>query len=209
VAASYWLRIVLAPTVFELKRILPPWFVDRVAKENGDFQTSEARMRLVVEFSRLNVEHGTGGPFGAAVFAMDSWRLIAGGVNRVIPLNSSIAHAEMLAIAGAQERLGSFDLSTQGLPKCELVTSCEPCAMCFGAMPWSGIRQLVCGARTEDAQRIGFDEGPKPQDWVAELERRGIAVQRDECREEAVAVLDAYLASGSLIYNPKSLSDLE
>jgi len=181
--------------------VLPQWLVERMATETAPIPDLEARVRLVVELSRLNIEHGTGGPFAAAVFDMQSGMLIAAGVNRVVPLNSSIAHAEMLAIAGAQQRLGSFDLAAGGLPACELVSSCEPCAMCFGAIPWSGIRCLVCAASGEDAQRIGFDEGPKHPDWVGELEGRGIAVRCDVCRSEAAQVLDAYRALSGRIYN--------
>jgi len=158
-------------------------------------------MRLVIEFAGLNVQQGTGGPFGAAIFDMDDGRLIAAGVNRVVPLNSSAAHAEMLAIAGAQQKLGSFDLGASGLPYCEMVSSCEPCAMCFGALPWSGIRQLVCGAKAEDALRIGFDEGPRHPDWIGELEARGIRVLTGVCRNKAAAVLAGYRAGGGLIYN--------
>jgi tRNA(Arg) A34 adenosine deaminase TadA len=64
--------------------------------------------------------------------------------------------------------------------------------MCFGAIPWSGVRQLVCGARASDAEAIGFDEGPKPARWVAALEARGIKVVRDIQRAEARAVLREY-----------------
>lgn len=37
--------------------------------------------------------------------------------------------------------------------------------MCFGAVPWFGVRHLVRGARGargEDAEAAGFDKGPKP-----------------------------------------------
>ncbi len=180
---------------------MPAWLVERLAPEDGRFDSSEARMRLVIELAGLNVGNGTGGPFAAAVFDADSSRLIAAGVNRVVPLGSSIAHAEMLAITAAQQELGGYDLAARGMPRCELVTSCEPCAMCFGALPWSGIRRLVCGARTADAERIGFDEGPRHPDWVGELERRGIEVVCDVCRKEAVGVFDAYLAAGGPVYN--------
>ena len=47
----------------------------------------------------------------------------------------------------------------------------------------------MCGARDEDAERVGFDEGAKPSEWVPTLERRGITVQRDVLREEAASVL--------------------
>jgi tRNA(Arg) A34 adenosine deaminase TadA len=73
--------------------------------------------------------------------------------------------------------------------------------MCFGAIPWSGVTRLVCGARDEDARRIGFDEGPKLSDWQDALKVRGIIVARDVLRKEAVGVLDLYVRLGGPIYN--------
>ena len=75
--------------------------------------------------------------------------------------------------------------------------------MCLGAIPWSGVRRVVCGARGEDACAIGFDEGAKPADWVAELTGRGIEVTRDVLRSEARAVLNHYHTTGGLIYNSR------
>ena len=95
----------------------------------------------------------------------------------------------------AQKSLGSFDLGAPGLPACELVTSVEPCAMCAGAVLWSGVRRLVCGASSDDARAIGFDEGPKHPDWASELRRRGIEVVEGVLRAEAVAVLEQLSAS--------------
>jgi len=95
-----------------------------------------------------------------------------------------------------------FDLGAPGLSEHELVTSCEPCAMCYGAIPWSGVRRVVCGARGTDAEAIGFDEGPKPKKWASALEARSISVIQDVCREEAVAVLQEYKKRGGIIYNP-------
>lgn len=158
-------------------------------------------MRFVIRLATENVARGTGGPFGAAVFEADTGILIAIGVNVVVSSNCSHAHAEMVALANAQERLKTFDLGSPGLADHELVTSCEPCAMCFGAIPWSGVRRLVCGARGMDAEAIGFDEGPKLKNWVSALESRGITVVQDLCREEAVAVLEEYKKMGGMIYN--------
>lgn len=75
--------------------------------------------------------------------------------------------------------------------------------MCLGAVMWSGVRRLVCGARGADAEAVGFDEGAKPAAWPEALERRGILVLRDVCREQAAAVLRDYHASGGIIYNPR------
>ena len=103
-------------------------------------------MRLVIELSRLNVDHGTGGPFGAGIFDLSTDRLIAPGVNLVATTNLSAAHAEMVAIMIAQQVVGYFDLGGEGLPTYELVASTEPCAMCFGAIPWS-VSGGSCAAR--------------------------------------------------------------
>jgi tRNA(Arg) A34 adenosine deaminase TadA len=85
----------------------------------------------------------------------------------------------------------------------ELVSSTEPCVMCLGAVVWSGVRRLVCGARDRDARKVGFDEGPKPDDWIGALEARGITVVRDVGREEAAGVLHHYVARGGVIYNAR------
>jgi tRNA(Arg) A34 adenosine deaminase TadA len=180
---------------------LPSWVVRVTAGRPRHQPALEDRMRLAIDLSRLNVEHSSGGPFGAAIFDAWTYELVALGVNLVVPASCSVAHAEMVTIMLAQSTRGTFDLGAPGLPPHELVTSTEPCAMCLGAVPWSGVRRLVCGARDEDARRVGFDEGHKPARWPDALERRGIAVTRDVCRDEARRVLEAYVARGSLIYN--------
>ena len=180
---------------------LPGWIEGLLSEERAYLQ-AEDRMRLVVDLARRNVLHGTGGPFGAAIFERDSGRLVAPGVNMVVNAGCSVAHAEMVAIMVAQQRIAGFDLGGEGQPARELVTSTEPCAMCLGATPWSGVVGLVCGARGEDAEKVGFDEGAKPQDWVRSLEERGISVARDVLRDEAAAVLREYGEGGGEIYNP-------
>ena len=179
---------------------LPDWVEGALQKAPDVFPGVEDRMRFVVSLARQNIRHQTGGPFGAAVFD-DAGRLIAPGVNLVVSLNCSLLHAEVVALALAQKVLGRYDLSDGGKLQYELVTAVEPCAMCFGAVPWSGVQRLVCGARDEDARAIGFDEGPKMADWVKALNERGITVVRDLLRGEARAVLQEYLAAGGAIYN--------
>jgi tRNA(Arg) A34 adenosine deaminase TadA len=107
----------------------------------------------------------------------------------------------MVAIALAQKSVCRYDLSDGNKLVYELVSSTEPCAMCFGSIHWSGVSRLVCGARDADARAIGFDEGPKMAEWQAALVQRGITVERDVLRNEAAAVLQDYLASGGAIYN--------
>ena len=181
---------------------LPGWVESIVAGPGRAFESVEARMRFAIELARRNVEEQTGGPFGAAVFEADGGKLVSVGVNLVEPSHCSLAHAEMVALALAQQAVGHYDLSHGGVVR-ELVTSTEPCAMCLGAIPWSGVRRVVCGARGADACAIGFDEGAKPADWVAALTGRGIEVVRDVLRDEAQAVLRRYAESGGNIYNAR------
>ena len=76
--------------------------------------------------------------------------------------------------------------------------------MCFGAVPWSGIKSLVWGASREDAEHAGFDEGDKPDDWVKSLERRGIHTRGDVLRSQARDVLNRYAQrEGAIIYHPE------
>ncbi|HUH37839.1 MAG TPA: nucleoside deaminase [Spongiibacteraceae bacterium] len=187
---------------------LPAW-VAEYARQYVPASTLAQRMAFVIAAARLNVEHGSGGPFAAAVIESVSGQLVSLGVNLVTGGSLSMLHAEMVAIALAQRKLGGYDLGGPGMPALELVTSTEPCAMCFGAIPWSGVRRVVAGARDADARAIGFDEGPKPADWAAALETRGIAVVTDIGRDAARAVLEDYRAEGGPIYNARLATSLQ
>lgn len=182
---------------------LPPWAIRLAHRQRTPMVAASDRMRFVIQLALTNITAQTGGPFGAAVFESHTGRLIAVGINVVEPTNCSLAHAEVVALANAHRTLRRFDLGTPGLPKLELITSCEPCAMCYGAILWSGVRKVVCAARGSDATAIGFDEAPKPKNWVATLEDRGIAVTRDLCRDEAIAVFQRYQQTGGRIYNAR------
>ena len=182
---------------------LPAWVEDLLAEEDRIYPTVEDRMRLAVELSRFNIQRRTGGPFGAAIFKRETGRLLAPGVNLVTSLDCSVFHAEMVAIMVAQRVVGDLDLGGPEHPPYELVASTQPCAMCLSATPSSGVRHLVCGARDEDAEEIGFEEGMKPADWVGSLEERGISVERDVLRDEAASVLREYTESGGELYNPR------
>jgi tRNA(Arg) A34 adenosine deaminase TadA len=184
----------------ELRITYPSWVTGFVAWDRvyGD---PEERMHLAVQLARENVLRSGGGPFGAAVFERDSGQLVSVGMNLVITRQNSVLHAEIVALMMAQRVMGSYSLDRADQETHELVTSCDPCAMCLGAVGWSGIRRLTCGAMREDAKAIGFDEGPVfPESWRY-LERRGIEIVRGVLREEARGVLALYKERGGLIYN--------
>lgn len=178
---------------------IPSWVWDRVASA-GILPTSSEQMQWVLDLARANIADG-GGPFAAAIFDFEG-RLVAPGVNRVVASATPIAHAEVVAIAMAGQLLKTWDLASHG--PLQLVTTTEPCAMCLGAVPWSGVKRLVCGARDEDARAVGFDEGHKPSAWVQNLESAGIEVVQDVERVAAAKVMSDYATRGGDIYNGAS-----
>lgn len=178
--------------------LLPAWLTDAVGLD-AVYVGKDARITLAIDLARRNDEHATGGPFGAAVFDEDD-RVVAAGVNRVEPLQMSLAHAEIVALVGAQRRLGRARLNDDGR-RYTLASSAQPCCQCYGAIVWAGIDELLIGARNEDTESLaGFDEGPLPDDWIGGLTRRGIRVGRDLRRDEACAVLAAYASRGGKHY---------
>jgi tRNA(Arg) A34 adenosine deaminase TadA len=183
-----------------IKIELPEW-IGEVADFEKTYATRDERMRLAIALARANVERERGGPFGAAVFESDSGRLVSVGINRVVALNNSVLHAEIVAFMEAEARVQSYTLGAEGMPAHEIVTSCEPCAMCLGAALWSGVRRIVCGATRHDAAELRFDEGPVFPQSHKYLEERGIEIVQEVLRDEAIAVFKLYRARGGEIYN--------
>ena len=122
---------------------IPDWILERLGQAGKDFGSVSSRMDLAISLAEENVSKKTGGPFAAVIFDMSTWEPVSAGVNLVTSENCSIFHAEMVAIMTAQKKLGCYDLSMASQGKYELVTSTEPCAMCFGAVPWSGVSSIV------------------------------------------------------------------
>lgn len=181
----------------QLHLTLPAWVHEEVDGERL-YPDAESRIALAIRLSRLNVDHRSGGPFGAAVFT-GSGRLVGVGVNRVVPHNCSAAHAEVMALTTSQQRMQTFRLNLGG-ERITLATSAQPCSMCYGALIWAGIDELLIAATADDVQTLaGFDEGPLPADWAGELRKRGIDVHTDLMRDHARDVLRDYGESG-LVY---------
>ncbi|MBI3799054.1 MAG: nucleoside deaminase [Deltaproteobacteria bacterium] len=181
-------------------RVEYPAWVEKGVDWQRRYATDEEKMGLAIELSRLNVQHQTGEPFGAAVFRSDSGQLVAVGMSQVALGHNSVLHAEVVAIMMAEQRLQVYNLRVAGQPH-ELISSCDPCAMCLGATHWSAVTRLVCGAAREDAQRIGFDEGPVFPESYTYLAERGVEIVRGVLREQASAVIQAYGTGGGLIHN--------
>ncbi len=185
---------------FELSQ--PDWALAELDKLPEYLVDVQDRMAAVIRFSQLNIEFETGGPFAAGVFETVSGRLVTIGVNRVVHHQCSSAHAEVMALSLAQQTLGSFDLGAQQIPEHQLVVNWRPCAMCYGALVWSGVRSLVVAGSGPELEEItGFDEGPIHPDWVGQLERRGIFVVDGIQTDAAIEVFKLFRDSGALLYN--------
>src|SRR2546421_9085467 len=85
----------------------PDWLTD----DGREFRGDEQKVELAIRLAHENVVHDTGGPFGAAVFAVGGTRPVAVGTNGVTRLHSSVTHAEIVAIMAAELVLGNESLA--------------------------------------------------------------------------------------------------
>jgi tRNA(Arg) A34 adenosine deaminase TadA len=107
-------------------------------------------LRRAVEIAGKGMNVG-GGPFGAVI--VKDGKIVSEAYNKVVLSNDPTAHAEILAIRQAASILKTHDLN-----KCTLYTSCEPCPMCFGAIYWAGIKNVVYASDRTDAEEAGFSD---------------------------------------------------
>ena len=108
-------------------------------------------MREAIRLSREMMRRGRGGPFGAVV--VREGKLISRGWNEVTAANDPTAHAEVMAIRKACQRLKRFHLQD-----CQLYTNCEPCPMCLSAIYWARIPKVFYANTRKDAAQIEFDD---------------------------------------------------
>jgi tRNA(Arg) A34 adenosine deaminase TadA len=189
---------------------LPQWAVEENQLLPECIPDVEQRMREVIRFAELNFDKKTGGPFAAGIFEKNSGKVVGIGVNRVVPANNSSAHAEIVAISLAQTKLATFDLGGPGMPDFQIVVNGRPCAMCCGALPWSGVRSLVIGASGERIESLtGFDEGAVHPNWQRELEARGIEVIENVLAKDAEVVFQRFRDSDEPVYNGRSGDELK
>jgi len=184
---------------------LPDWAIEAQARLPDYMPSIIDQMREVIRFSQMNIDNQTGGPFAAGVFERDSGRRIVLGVNRVVPSNVSSAHAEVVTLSLAQQILKNWDLGSGSLPALQLVVNWRPCAMCYGATLWSGIKSLVIAGSDDACEKItGFDEGPMHPQWKEELMKRGISIHDNVLYDEAIKVFKNFRDSGFVVYNGRS-----
>ena len=144
-------------------------------------------MRAAIELAEKNVSDGVGGPFGAVI--VRDGEIIGRGTNLVTSANDPTAHAEVVAIRDACQKLGTFNL--QG---CEVYTSCEPCPMCLSAIYWARLDRIFYGNTKADAAEIDFDDAFLYDEIPLPIAERSIPTEQ-MLHEESIRAFNAWAVS--------------
>lgn len=148
-------------------------------------------MQQAIELALQNVRAGEGGPFSALVVRGDT--VIAEGSNRVTTSYDPTAHAEIIAIRTACEKLGVFHLDG-----CDLYTTCEPCPMCMGAIYWAHLDRVFYASTREDAAAAGFDDAYIYEELRKPPRARSMPMIQS-MRDEGYQVFEAWMESDTKV----------
>ncbi len=118
--------------------------------KTGDIMNKEQLMLMGIEEARKTMNENKGGPFGA-VITNKNGEIISIASNLVLESHDPTAHAEIMAIRRASEKLKTHDLSN-----CVLYATGFPCPMCLSAIIWANIKEVYYGTNLNDAKKIGF-----------------------------------------------------
>ena len=140
-------------------------------------------MLRAIELS-VNSANNAGGPFGC-VIVRDN-KIIAEGSNIVTSSNDPTAHAEIVAIRDACQKLNTFNLSGS-----DLYSSCEPCPMCLSAIYWSHIDNIFYANTRNDAKEINFDDSFIYSEFSKKIEDRKIPIKQI-LRDEAIKAFELW-----------------
>lgn len=149
-----------------------------------------ARLRDAIDLARSAVAHGNH-PFGSVLTDADG-TVVLQAENSVTTDADCTAHAETALI-----RLASHRYTPTELRDFTLYTSCEPCAMCSGAIYWAGVGRVVYALGERDLLAI---TGSNPENPTMSLPcrtvfaagQRATVVVGPALREEAAAVHDGF-----------------
>jgi tRNA(adenine34) deaminase len=89
----------------------------------------------------LAIEAGERGEIPVGAIVTVGGRIIGRGANQTEQFNDVTAHAEIIAITAASQKIGA-----KYLKECTLYVTLEPCVMCGGAIFWSQLERIVIAA---------------------------------------------------------------
>jgi tRNA(Arg) A34 adenosine deaminase TadA len=148
-------------------------------------------LKRAIQLAEEGMDKGQGGPFGAVV--VKDGEIIAEANNKVTASNDPTAHAEVVAIRRACEKLQDFQLEN-----CILYTSCEPCPMCLGAIYWARPKKVYYALTREDAAKIGFDDQFIYDEIALKMDDRKVPFE-NLMREEGLPVFQKWEAKGDRV----------
>lgn len=152
----------------------------------------EEMMTLAYAEAKRGSACGDGGPFGAVVVNA-AGEVLAAAHNRVLAGHDPTAHAEVVAIRTACEKLQTHDLAG-----CTIFSSCEPCPMCLSAIIWANIGAVYFGGTRHDAAGIGFRD-QMIYDYLAGAGDEVLQVRRLD-RAACRALFEEYQAAERQMY---------
>lgn len=138
---------------------------------------NEKYMTLCIEEAKRSIQ---GGDYGIGALVVVDDNILSLESTRLLSSFDPTAHAEVLAIRKAAEKLKSRYI-LDGY----LYTTCEPCPMCAAAAIWAKMKGIVYGANLHDAIKASKRMG-QGKSW------RQIAVPSKEIIEKGVPLLELY-----------------
>lgn len=144
-------------------------------------------MIKAIEEAMKSARNGNG-PIASIIVRHD--QIISVGRNTKTSENSGIAHAELNALLAAKPLLGR---TPEG---CILYSTLEPCAMCLGAITFSGIRKIVYGSSDPAGGAIAmFKQHDTYRNWIPEIIG---GVMKDEC--DTLKLLPTFYGKNTSIF---------
>ncbi len=149
-------------------------------------------MLRAIELSMISLKED-GGPFGCVIVKNNE--IISEGFNEVTNKNDPTAHAEIVAIRNACNKLNTFNLKGT-----QMFTSCEPCPMCLSAIYWSHIDKIYYGNNRKDAAKIGFDDSYIYDELSIDFNKRKIPLEQINEKEAIKAFEEWEVKTDKTVY---------
>jgi guanine deaminase len=149
-------------------------------------------MNLAIDEARRTMNENKGGPFGAVITDKNG-NVISVASNLVLESHDPTAHAEIVAIRKASEKLKTHDLS-----ECILYATGYPCPMCLSAIIWANIKEVYYATDLKDAENIGFRD-----DYIYNYikgENSDILKLKQIDRDNAIKLFEEYKEKNKIIY---------
>ena len=147
-------------------------------------------MLAAIDDVHQSIENNEGGPFGACIVC--DGEIISVAHNTVLKDCDPTCHAEINAIRKACKKLNSYDLEN-----CVIYSTTEPCPMCFSAIHWANIKQVVYGTGIEDVQKLGFRELEISNEQMKNLGKSHLIITADFEREACDNLLNDWVKNSN------------